>query len=71
MSEDQTLSFQKIMMECAAKEKATQEDLDEFFAQKSPSSPTAKCMRACMSETLGSVSYRLVYRDLLKIERHF
>lgn len=61
MTEEQTQAFQKIMMDCAAKEKATKDDLDEFFAQKPPTSSNAKCMRACMSETFGAVSHLFVY----------
>lgn len=57
MTEEQTLTFQKIMMDCAAKEKTTRDDLDEFYAQKPPTSQNAKCFRACMSETFGAVSY--------------
>lgn len=57
MTEEETLAFQKIMMDCAAKEKTTKDDMDEFFSQKPPTSSNAKCLRACMSETFGVVSY--------------
>lgn len=56
MPEDQTLGFQRIVIDCATKESATKEDFDEFFAQKTPSAKSSKCFRACVSETLGTVS---------------
>lgn len=56
MSEDQTLGFQKIIIDCAAKETVTKDDFDEFFAQKTPTTKASKCFRACLSETFGSVS---------------
>lgn len=59
MTEEQTQAFQKVMMDCYSKEKATKDDLDEYFAQKSPTSSTAKCMRACMAETFGAVRVAL------------
>lgn len=43
-------------MDCAAKEQATPADLDEWMAHKPPSTKTANCLHACMSETFGAVS---------------
>lgn len=59
MTEDQTLGFQKIIIDCVGKESPTKDDFDEFFTQKNPSTKTSKCFRACLSETLGSVSISL------------
>lgn len=47
--------FKKIGSECATKEGASQADLDEAFAKKMPSTATAKCMHACIGETIGIV----------------
>lgn len=57
MSEDQTLGFQKIIIDCAAKEMVTKDDFDEFFAQKAPTTKPSKCFRACLSEAFGSVCF--------------
>ena len=59
MSEDQTLGFQKIIIDCAAKEMVTKDDFDEFFIQKTPSTKASKCFRACLSEKFGSVRFKV------------
>lgn len=56
MPEEQTLAFQKSIIDCAAKESVTKDDFDELFTQQAPSTKTSKCFRACLSETFGSVS---------------
>lgn len=56
MSEEQTILFQKAIIDCAGKESVTKDDFDELFTQKSPSTKTSKCFRACLSEIVGSVS---------------
>ena len=59
MTKDQAIEmYKKLANDCAAKEGASAADLDEAFAKKLPSTATAKCMHACMSETMGVVSYR-------------
>lgn len=70
MPEDQTLGFQRIVIDCAVKESATKDDFDEYFAQKTPTAKSSKCFRACVSETLGSVSIIfLTAEDQSKLKR--
>lgn len=45
----------KLANECKGKEGATDADLAEFTARDKPSTPTAKCLHACIGETLGFV----------------
>lgn len=45
----------KVVQQCATKEQATQDDLNELFAQKPPTTPTANCLHACISEHFGLV----------------
>lgn len=54
--EEKMEALKKLMMDCAAKENASQADLEELMAQKPATSPTAKCHRACMHENFGTVS---------------
>ncbi|KAJ6643808.1 General odorant-binding protein 28a [Pseudolycoriella hygida] len=55
MTEAQMKVLQMIIAECAEKEKATQADLEELMAHKPATSRTAKCHRACMHETFGTM----------------
>lgn len=49
--------FKKMATECATKEGASSADLDEVFAKKMPSTEPAKCLHACIGETMGIVSH--------------
>lgn len=48
--------FKSVASECAAKEGATSADVDDAYSKKMPSSTGAKCMHACIGETIGAVS---------------
>ncbi|XP_055323163.1 general odorant-binding protein 28a-like [Sitodiplosis mosellana] len=54
-NEEKMAAMKKIVMDCAAKENASQADLEELFAKKPATSPTGKCHRACMHETFGTM----------------
>lgn len=41
---------------CQEKEGAVDQDIEEFFNHKVPSTDTGKCFRACFMEDLGIVS---------------
>ncbi len=56
MTEEQMQALNTILKECAEKEKATQADIDDFLAGKPAIEPQAKCHRACLHETFGTVS---------------
>lgn len=43
------------MTGCAEQEGATAADIEESQAMKMPSTNTAKCMHACIGETIGAV----------------
>lgn len=45
-----------MIQECAAKEGATQEDVDEAIAAGLPSTQEGKCFHACLGERSGIVS---------------
>lgn len=47
--------FVKIANECTAKEGATQADLDELIEHKRTVGKGAKCIKACLAETVGMV----------------
>lgn len=65
--EEKMAALQNIVADCAAKEKATEADLEELKAKKPATSPTAKCHRACLHENFGTVSSIKGYRDLRRI----
>lgn len=48
--------FKSVASECAAKEGATSADVDDAYSKKMPTSTGAKCMHACIGETIGAVS---------------
>lgn len=52
--------FLKLANECAAKEGASSVDVDEMATHKPASSKAGKCLRACLSETVGMVRCRLI-----------
>lgn len=58
MTDEQMQAMQKVTMECAIQEKASQADLEELMANKPPSTKEANCLHACMSEAFGVVSFR-------------
>lgn len=43
--------------ECAAKENASQADVDELVEHEPANGKGAKCIRACLAETIGMVRY--------------
>lgn len=45
----------KILEECKAKEGATDADVTSLMAREMPTTQTAKCLNACMVETVGLV----------------
>ncbi|XP_037051016.1 uncharacterized protein LOC119084968 [Bradysia coprophila] len=55
MTEEQKQTFHKLLKNCAEKEKASQADIDDFIATKPAVEPQAKCFRACLHETFGSM----------------
>jgi len=56
MSEQEMQMLKAILNDCAAQEKATQADIDDFLAGKPAIEKQAKCHRACIHETFGTVS---------------
>lgn len=48
--------MQKVIMDCAEKEGASQDDINDFLAHKPAEKPKAKCHRACMHEAWGNVN---------------
>lgn len=63
MSEEHVQALQKILKGCAEKEKASQADIDDFIGRKPATEPQAKCFRACLHETFGSVSITIYSMD--------
>lgn len=62
MTEEQKQMFQKLLKGCAEKEKALQADIDDFIGRKPAVEPQAKCFRACLHETFGTVSgFQIIY----------
>lgn len=45
----------KILNECKTTEKANDDDVSQFSAQKLPNGPNAKCFMACFYEKIGVV----------------
>lgn len=45
----------EILNECKTAEKANDDDLSQFAAQKLPKGPNAKCFMACFYEKIGVV----------------
>lgn len=45
----------KILNECKTTEKASDDDVSQFAAQKLPNGPNAKCFMACFYEKVGVV----------------
>lgn len=61
ITEEQMQEMMKIVMDCAVTEQATQDDLEELFAHKLPSTKTANCLHACISERFGMVQFLVKY----------
>lgn len=57
ITQEQIQEMMRATMDCALKEQATQDDLDELFAHKPPTTKTASCLHACISEHFGLVSF--------------
>lgn len=47
--------FLKLANECAEKEGATEEEVNELLQDKPASAKGGKCVRACLAETIGMV----------------
>nr|AWC08456.1 odorant-binding protein 45 [Bradysia odoriphaga] len=73
MTEEQKQAFQKLLKNCAEKEKASQADIDDFLARTPAVEPQAKCFRACLHETLGSMKNNKFSREgfLAKVDITF
>lgn len=56
MTDEHKQRLQKNLNDCSEKENALQADIDDFLAEKPAIEPQAKCFRACLHETFGSVS---------------
>ena len=52
--------FVKLATECATKEGASKGDIDELVAHKPASTTAGKCLRACIFESVGIVSLKLI-----------
>lgn len=55
--------FKKVATECAAKEGASSTDLDEVYSKKMPTTTNAKCMHACIGETIGATKNNQISVD--------
>lgn len=51
--------FEKWAEDCAVKERATRDDIDDVLAFILPTTPAGKCLNACLGEKLGIVSSRI------------
>lgn len=51
--------FEKWAEDCAIKERATRDDIDDVMAFILPTTPAGKCLNACLGEKLGMVSSRI------------
>lgn len=64
MTRDQVVEHFKIVIaECGKKEGATDDDIAEAIAKKLPSTKSAKCMHACIGETVGIVSAQDIQQE--------
>lgn len=50
----------KLLAECQKKEGASDADVKELEARDVPTTPTGKCLHACVHETLGLVRHILI-----------
>lgn len=65
-SEDQKREMVRLMAKnCMKQEKATDADLDELVKRDLPTTPTSKCLRACIMESLNLVNYPKRFDDFL------
>lgn len=56
MTADERKAMEKTMLaECKTKEGATDDDVASVLARDIPTTPTAKCVHACLIETVGLV----------------
>lgn len=52
--------YTDIVKKCAAKESASNSDVDEVFEMKLPSTSAGKCLHACIGTSTGAVSNSLL-----------
>ncbi|XP_031638586.1 general odorant-binding protein 19d-like [Contarinia nasturtii] len=62
--EEMVAAFKKIASDCAQNEGATDQDMDEIFARKVPSTREGKCVHACLGEMIG-----VMKNNMLDVER--
>ena len=55
--EERIEGFKRIASECAIFEGATDDDMAEIYARKTPTARAGKCVHACLGERLGVVSH--------------
>lgn len=56
MTKDEMIaSFMTIARDCEQNEGATDQDMDEIFARKIPSTRAGQCVHACIGEMTGVV----------------
>lgn len=53
--------FRGMAEECKTKEGATEDDINSMIAFEFPKTKPAKCLHACMHESLGMVGSILLY----------
>lgn len=54
-STDELKIMEKIVMDCMAKEGASETDLAEMMGYKLPSTRSGQCLNACIMESIGIV----------------
>lgn len=58
MSEKQKQNIVRLMAKnCKEREQATDADLEELVRRDIPTTPTSKCLRACIMESLSLVEH--------------
>lgn len=53
--EERRTLLKAFIAECKEKEGGSDADVDEMVARKAPSTKSAKCMHACVSELVGAI----------------
>lgn len=64
----------RLIGDCKEKENATDDDVKTVMDRTLPTTPTGKCLLACVHETVGVVRINideLLWRDPLKIKPFF
>ncbi|XP_055298616.1 general odorant-binding protein 19d-like [Sitodiplosis mosellana] len=56
----------KIIDECKAQEKATDDDVQQLMSHKLPNGPNGKCFLACINEKTGVIKDGKINGDMLK-----